>query len=158
MAEQEGFEPSVPFWGTHDFQSCPLWPLRYCSMWFATISLHIIQHIIGFVNPYFPFFQLFFRQTKYCCSPLISRYACSKQERDDNAIVGSISSFSVVLVPRSMENRRVPSPIRFIGICFFSSHPKAVGTITPRSSVQFVPCKSRCNIFFSGWEQCALIE
>ena len=24
MAEQEGFEPSVPFWGTHDFQSCPL--------------------------------------------------------------------------------------------------------------------------------------
>ena len=24
MAEQEGFEPSVPLWGTHDFQSCPL--------------------------------------------------------------------------------------------------------------------------------------
>ena len=24
VAEQEGFEPSVPFWGTHDFQSCPL--------------------------------------------------------------------------------------------------------------------------------------
>ena len=24
LAEQEGFEPSVPFWGTHDFQSCPL--------------------------------------------------------------------------------------------------------------------------------------
>ncbi len=24
MAEQEGFEPSVPFWGTHDFQSCSL--------------------------------------------------------------------------------------------------------------------------------------
>ncbi len=22
MAEREGFEPSVPFWGTHDFQSC----------------------------------------------------------------------------------------------------------------------------------------
>ena len=22
LAEQEGFEPSVPFWGTHDFQSC----------------------------------------------------------------------------------------------------------------------------------------
>ena len=22
LAEREGFEPSVPFWGTHDFQSC----------------------------------------------------------------------------------------------------------------------------------------
>ncbi len=42
MAEREGFEPSVPFWGTHDFQSCafnrsatsPYWHianLRPCS-------------------------------------------------------------------------------------------------------------------------------
>ena len=24
MAEKEGFEPSIPFWGIHDFQSCAL--------------------------------------------------------------------------------------------------------------------------------------
>ena len=24
MAEKEGFEPSKPFWGLHDFQSCAL--------------------------------------------------------------------------------------------------------------------------------------
>ena len=38
MAEKEGFEPSIPFWGIHDFQSCALGQLRdfsiklrYCS-------------------------------------------------------------------------------------------------------------------------------
>ena len=45
MAEREGFEPSVPFWGTHDFQSCafnrsatsPYWNienLRALPRWF----------------------------------------------------------------------------------------------------------------------------
>lgn len=24
VAEKEGFEPSIPFWGIHDFQSCAL--------------------------------------------------------------------------------------------------------------------------------------
>ena len=24
MAEKEGFEPSIPLWGIHDFQSCAL--------------------------------------------------------------------------------------------------------------------------------------
>ena len=28
MAEKEGFEPSIPFWGIHDFQSCALGQLR----------------------------------------------------------------------------------------------------------------------------------
>ena len=32
MAEKEGFEPSIPFWGIHDFQSCALGQLRDFSM------------------------------------------------------------------------------------------------------------------------------
>ena len=32
MAEKEGFEPSIPFWGIHDFQSCALDQLRDFSM------------------------------------------------------------------------------------------------------------------------------
>ena len=32
MAEKEGFEPSIPFWGIHDFQSCALGQLRYFSI------------------------------------------------------------------------------------------------------------------------------
>ena len=28
LAEKEGFEPSIPFWGIHDFQSCALGQLR----------------------------------------------------------------------------------------------------------------------------------
>ena len=51
MAEKEGFEPSIPFWGIHDFQSCALGQLRDFSMRFAAISLHIIQQIFLFVNP-----------------------------------------------------------------------------------------------------------
>ena len=32
MAEKEGFEPSKPFWGLHDFQSCALGQLRDFSI------------------------------------------------------------------------------------------------------------------------------
>ena len=36
LAEKEGFEPSRPFWGLHDFQSCALDQttrlLRVCSV------------------------------------------------------------------------------------------------------------------------------
>ena len=28
LAEKEGFDPSIPFWGIHDFQSCALGQLR----------------------------------------------------------------------------------------------------------------------------------
>ena len=67
MAEKEGFEPSIPFWGIHDFQSCALGQLRdfskcnrYCGqlgyikrfVWicqalFSTISKEIIVIIIA---------------------------------------------------------------------------------------------------------------
>ena len=33
LAEKEGFEPSIPFWGIHDFQSCALGQLRDFSMY-----------------------------------------------------------------------------------------------------------------------------
>ena len=52
MAEKEGFEPSIPFWGIHDFQSCALGQLRDFSI-SAAISLLILQHFLPFVNPYF---------------------------------------------------------------------------------------------------------
>ncbi len=32
MAEKEGFEPSIPLWGIHDFQSCALDQLRDFSV------------------------------------------------------------------------------------------------------------------------------
>ncbi len=37
LAEKEGFEPSKPFWGLHDFQSCALGQLRDFSK--AAVSL-----------------------------------------------------------------------------------------------------------------------
>ena len=37
MAEKEGFEPSIPLWGIHDFQSCALDR--------ATRLLHIVVRI-----------------------------------------------------------------------------------------------------------------
>ena len=54
MAEKEGFEPSIPFWGIHDFQSCALGQLRDFSILTAiAVSLCIILHLPKFVNPYF---------------------------------------------------------------------------------------------------------
>ena len=38
LAEKEGFEPSIPFWGIHDFQSCALGQLRDFSKWIALQS------------------------------------------------------------------------------------------------------------------------
>ena len=56
MAEKEGFEPSIPFWGIHDFQSCALGQLRDFSKYKPTafaVSLCIIPYLFYFVNPYF---------------------------------------------------------------------------------------------------------
>ena len=49
MAEKEGFEPSIPFWGIHDFQSCALGQLRDFSM-SLSVSLDILQHFLLFVK------------------------------------------------------------------------------------------------------------
>ena len=52
MAEKEGFEPSIPFWGIHDFQSCALGQLRDFSMWTdISVSHAILLHLPQFVNP-----------------------------------------------------------------------------------------------------------
>ena len=48
MAEKEGFEPSIPFWGIHDFQSCALGQLRDFSI--CAVSPVIIHHGASFVN------------------------------------------------------------------------------------------------------------
>ena len=58
MAEKEGFEPSIPFWGIHDFQSCALGQLRDFSMCVSALAdLHIIHDTSGKVKHYFSFFQ-----------------------------------------------------------------------------------------------------
>ena len=58
MAEKEGFEPSIPFWGIHDFQSCALGQLRDFSMELLVIaSLSMILHSSPFVKNYFPDFK-----------------------------------------------------------------------------------------------------
>ena len=49
MAEKEGFEPSIPFWGIHDFQSCALGQLRdfsicACSLLAASLTAWILYY------------------------------------------------------------------------------------------------------------------
>ena len=61
MAEKEGFEPSIPFWGIHDFQSCALGQLRDFSIsCAATISLFILHYLFSFVKREFQFFLFFY--------------------------------------------------------------------------------------------------
>ena len=52
LAEKEGFEPSIPFWGIHDFQSCALGQLRdfskFCNqLAYNTTSVQICQPLIS---------------------------------------------------------------------------------------------------------------
>ena len=60
MAEKEGFEPSKPFWGLHDFQSCALGQLRDFSKWRRSIDLLIIHQHPRFVNTFFQKIQIIF--------------------------------------------------------------------------------------------------
>ena len=58
MAEKEGFEPSIPLWGIHDFQSCALDQLRDISVLlkeksYSLVSLPIIIQREGKVKEYF---------------------------------------------------------------------------------------------------------
>ena len=55
MAEKEGFEPSIPFWGIHDFQSCALGQLRDFSILLTcfSVSFDILLYLSEFVNPLF---------------------------------------------------------------------------------------------------------
>ena len=63
MAEKEGFEPSIPFWGIHDFQSCALGQLRDFSMrLLASLlqdSFDIILRGMEIVKHYFRFLPNF---------------------------------------------------------------------------------------------------
>ena len=62
MAEKEGFEPSIPFWGIHDFQSCALGQLRDFSKFPAALaaSLSIILYLPAFVKSYFYSIDFFY--------------------------------------------------------------------------------------------------
>ena len=57
LAEKEGFEPSIPFWGIHDFQSCALGQLRDFSKSLFSLSQDILQYLWPFVKTYFWFFR-----------------------------------------------------------------------------------------------------
>ena len=50
LAEKEGFEPSIPFWGIHDFQSCALGQLRDFSVRRSFNRLSILLHLCRFVK------------------------------------------------------------------------------------------------------------
>ena len=62
MAEKEGFEPSIPFWGIHDFQSCALGQLRDFSRCVTRFipsvdSFHMILQKATFVKQFLLEFQ-----------------------------------------------------------------------------------------------------
>ena len=67
MAEKEGFEPSIPLWGIHDFQSCALGRttrllhVRSNSFDSEIVSLNIIINIPDKVKPQSATFQNFAR-------------------------------------------------------------------------------------------------
>ena len=81
LAEKEGFEPSIPFWGIHDFQSCALGQLRDFSIPFLSSSVAtdwlIIQHTSQIVKHFLKKFQIIFYQRKTAFHALNSCYHCS---------------------------------------------------------------------------------
>ena len=60
MAEKEGFEPSIPFWGIHDFQSCALGQLRDFSKCISSCRLAHNTPLQSICQALFLFFSNFF--------------------------------------------------------------------------------------------------
>ena len=57
MAEKEGFEPSIPFWGIHDFQSCALGQLRDFSISLLRCQPAYNTTLVFICQPLFLFFS-----------------------------------------------------------------------------------------------------
>ena len=78
LAEKEGFEPSIPFWGIHDFQSCALGQLRDFSI---SCPGRAVRQQLGYFTTRRRICQFFFRkgrQFRFPGSPgfcLNGRYA-----------------------------------------------------------------------------------
>ena len=66
LAEKEGFEPSIPFWGIHDFQSCALGQLRDFSMRLASQPAQISYYMSAVLST--PYFVIFSSPPKIICA------------------------------------------------------------------------------------------
>ena len=86
MAEKEGFEPSIPFWGIHDFQSCALGQLRdFSIVRFLSVSLDILQYLKRFVKYFFSFYHgksLCLWYNKFNDSSLFLLCVCYNRKRE----------------------------------------------------------------------------
>ena len=110
LAEKEGFEPSIPFWGIHDFQSCALGQLRDFSI---SCPGHAVQQQLEYSTTRRRICQFFFhkeRQFRLPGSPGL-------------CLNGRYAAFPV---PRHSERRQSPHPCR--NIC------------TPQGGHQREPC------------------
>ena len=64
MADREGFEPSIPFRGIHDFQSCAL---GHSAIYPYSVTSHDNFRIYAYINRYFIFSKHFFANMKKYC-------------------------------------------------------------------------------------------
>ena len=76
MAETEGFEPSS-LRGHHDFESCPLWPLRYVSeYWWFTLFIVLVFCVIVKQNYINLWILNLIRKSINKCLRLLYEYLC----------------------------------------------------------------------------------
>ena len=69
MAEKKGFEPLIPLWGIHDFQSCALDQLRDFSV-FAQVNM-LFNYQLGYYNSQATQSQAFFCPNSILAAPII---------------------------------------------------------------------------------------
>ena len=110
LAEKEGFEPSIPFWGIHDFQSCALGQLRDFSI---SCPGHAVQQQRGYSTTRRRICQFFFHKERQFRLP----------DSPGFCLNGRYAAFPV---PRRSERRQSPHPCR--NIC------------TPQGGHQREPC------------------
>ena len=106
LAEAVGFEPTVP-WGTTDFESVPLWPLRYASVLRTWILYHSLKEIAS---------AFWKKMGKYF-------YTCHKRRRTLSVPLLFMHLFNYLFL--SISNRPSKSSSSSLG-AGFATHPLAV--------------------------------
>ena len=118
MAEKEGFEPSIPFWGIHDFQSCALGQLRDFSMSWLRCQPGYNTIFSSFCQLLISVFPAFFRGNLWLTFPRGSNNILQKKRGnadEKNVFIGS--SEAAACVCGGFFSCGYPDPARANGGC-----------------------------------------
>ena len=124
MAEKEGFEPSIPFWGIHDFQSCALGQLRDFSIQAFSKLEYITPFVLICQDLFFILLKLFYKAMKNPAHIRERDFGASDLTRTGDLLITSEMHYRLCYTSKLFskpvyynQNYRICQPIIYKGFC-----------------------------------------